>query len=83
MENFVVKLNAAIINPLIFLLFAAASVYFVFGLLQFVMNSSNDEARDKGKKHMVYGLVGLFIMVSVFGILNLVLNTFGLKPVSP
>lgn len=81
MENFVANLNAVIINPLIFLLFAAASVYFVYGLLQFVMNSSNDEAREKGKRHMVYGLVGLFIMVAVYGILNMLLGTFGLSTI--
>lgn len=82
MENFVANLNAVIINPLIFLLFAAAAVYFVFGLLQFVMNSSSDEARDKGKRHMVYGLIGLFIMVAVYGILNIILGTFNLPTVS-
>ena len=29
---------------------------------------------------MVYGLVGMLIMVSVYGIISLVMNTFGIDP---
>jgi uncharacterized membrane protein len=76
--EFVAKLNAAIINPLIFLLFALAALYFVIGLFQFVANSSSDEAREKGKRHMMYGVIGIFIMIGVFGIIQLLLNTFGI-----
>lgn len=79
MENFVATLNANIINPLIYLLFALAAVYFVIGLLQFVLNAANEEARAVGKRHMIYALIGLFIMVAVFGIINLVLGTFGIS----
>lgn len=78
MENFVANLNRVIINPLIFLLFALAALLFAWGLFQFVAKSSSEEARDKGKKHMLYGVLGIFIMVAAFGIINLVLGTFGI-----
>lgn len=81
MENFVANLNAVIINPLIYLLFAVAAVVFVAGLLQFLMSSSTDEGREKGKRHMTYGLIGLFIMTAAFGIINLLLRTFGIETI--
>ncbi|MDZ7726004.1 MAG: hypothetical protein U5L75_00265 [Candidatus Campbellbacteria bacterium] len=81
MAEFVARLNAVIINPLIVLLFALAALVFAWGLLQFVANSSNDEAREKGKKHMLYGILGIFIMVAAVSLINLVLNTFGISTI--
>ena len=78
-QNFVANLNAAILNPLIVLLFAAASLYLVFGLFMFVANSSNDEARAKGKRHILYALIGLFIMLSATTLIKIVLNTFNIS----
>ena len=66
-----------IINPLIGLLFAVGIAYFVWGAAQFILNADNEEARKKGKQHLLWSVIGLFIMVAVFGILRIVLNTFG------
>ena len=72
-------INAAIINPLIILMFAVATVVFVWGIVQFLARSGSDEARDIGKKHMVWGLVGMIIMVSVYGIIAFVLSTLDIS----
>lgn len=66
------KVNDAILTPIIVLLFALATGYFLFGLMKFIMNQDNDEAQSEGKKHMLWGVVGIAIMVSVWGILNLI-----------
>ena len=71
------KINKAIINPLIVLLFALALVYFVVGLLQYLLNPSNDEERSTGRSHILWGLVGMTIMVSVWGIMTIIVNTVG------
>jgi len=76
-EELIVKLNDAIFNPLILLLIAIATVYFLWGLSMFLANAEDSAERAEGKKKIVYGLIGLFVMVSVFGIIRLVLDTFG------
>ena len=48
---------------------------FLWGVVEFVARSNDDTAREKGKKHIVWGIIGLFIMLSAFGILNLICNT--------
>lgn len=78
LAEFVADLNRIIINPLILLLFSLAALLFAWGILQFVARSSNEEAREIGRQHMLYGLLGMFIMVAVFGIIRLLLNTFGI-----
>lgn len=77
--QFVARMNEVIINPLIFLLFALAVLYLLFGLFVFVANASNEDAREKGKRHMMYAVVGLFIMLGATAIIRILLNTFGIS----
>jgi hypothetical protein len=64
-----------IIIPLIKLLFAAGLVFFFWGLAQFIMNADSDEGRTKGKQHMIWGIVGMFIMIGAYAIINILTNT--------
>ncbi|OHA83353.1 MAG: hypothetical protein A2937_00735 [Candidatus Yonathbacteria bacterium RIFCSPLOWO2_01_FULL_47_33b] len=75
--NIIEKLNDLILNPLIVLLFAVAAGYFLFGLLRFIQNQDNETAQEEGKRHMVWGVIGIFLMVAVYGILNLIGTTVG------
>jgi len=68
-------LFAEIINPLIILLFAAALLYFIWGVLRFIYYPENTKERADGKRHMIWGIVGIAIMLSVFGIMNFIFNT--------
>jgi hypothetical protein len=71
------SIDRVIINPIIFFLFALATVYFLYGLTQYFLSPDNEEVRKKSKSQMIYGILGLFVMVAVFGILNLILTTIG------
>lgn len=62
-----------VVNPLIYLLFALAVVYFVWGVMVFIKNADNAEKRQEGYKHMIWGIIGAFIMISAKGIINLIL----------
>lgn len=64
-----------IVQPLIQLMFVIAIVVFIWGVVEMIISASNEEARSTGTKHMMWGLIGLFIMFSVYGILNLIVNT--------
>lgn len=71
--------NKVIINPLIILLFVLAVVYFVYGLVRYLLSPDNEEIRKSSKSHMLWGIIGMFIMVSVFGIMSLIINTLGVQ----
>ncbi len=67
-----------IINPLLLLLFAAGVLVFVFGIVEFFFEldvRGNQSAKENGKNHMLWGLIGLFVMSSVLAIINLIQNT--------
>lgn len=66
------------LNMLIPVLIAFALVVFFWGLVQYIWGSSGEGGTD-GKKVMTAGLIGLFVMVSVWGIIRLAQNTFGVN----
>lgn len=75
------NISRVIINPIILFLFAAAIAYFIYGIAQYLLNPDNEEIRKKSKSQMVSGVIGLFIMIAVFGIMTLIKNTIGAKDV--
>lgn len=78
-NSFLGHVNTEIINPLIVFLFALAMVYFLYGLFEFIANGSNDEKKTTGKSHMIWGIIGLTIMMGVWAILGVIVNTLGIE----
>jgi predicted small integral membrane protein len=74
------RISYYILNPLIIVGFVAALVYFIIGLVQFLKNrQANATALNEGKSHMIWGIVGLFIMVSAFAIMQILADVVGAK----
>jgi hypothetical protein len=71
-----------LLNTLLPLIIAAAVVYFVYGIAKYVM-AGDDDAKAAAKDKIVYGIIGLFVMVSVWGLVNILVNTFGISETGP
>jgi len=74
------KVIDQIINPLIPVLIGIGLIVFFWGIIQFVLNADSEEKRTTGKQHMMWGIIGIFIMVSVWGIIYLLQDFFGVVP---
>lgn len=68
-----------IFNPLVLFMIGVAILVFLWGIFEFLANYDEDSAQQQGKRHMFWGLVGMFIMFSVFGIMRFMIGTFGLS----
>jgi len=77
--EFVARVNEVILFPLITLLTAIAFLFFMYGCFIYISNANNPAAREVGRGHIMWGIVGMFVMLSAFGILSVAANTFGLK----
>ena len=73
--TFINNVEQYILNPIIGLMFAVAVVVFIYGVVEFIYGSDNEDRKSAGKNHMIWGVIGMFIMVSAFGIINLITNT--------
>jgi hypothetical protein len=78
MPEIIGKINQFILNPIIRLMFAVATLYLFWGIYQFISSETADSKREEGKKKIIYGLIGLFVMFSAYGLIRLVLATFGI-----
>lgn len=64
---------AAIVNPLIAILTGFAILAFVRGVAVFIWQADNEEKRAEGKKFMVWGIIGMFVLVAFWGIVRIIL----------
>jgi uncharacterized membrane protein len=66
-----------IIDPAIILIFTAGFLVFIWGLTQFMWNLKDGSGHEEGVQHMLWGIVGMFIMVSVLGIIAIITDFVG------
>lgn len=78
-RDFLAKLNDAILYPIIALLMGVALLVFLWGCFQFIRNADNSSARSEGRQNIMWGIIGMVIMVSAYAILNIAAGTFNLN----
>lgn len=63
-------------NVLVPVLFAVAFIVFLWGAFDvFILGSNDEEVKEKGKNLMLWGLIGFFVMVSIWGLVNILTGT--------
>lgn len=71
--SFIIDTINGIFVPVIF---AIAFIVFVWGAFEtFIIGANDDEVKTKGKNLMLWGLIGFFVMVSVWGLVNILIGT--------
>ena len=53
-----------------------ALLVFFWGLVKFINNAGSEDAKEEGRRLMIWGIVALFVMVSVWGLVNIMTGTF-------
>jgi uncharacterized membrane protein YidH (DUF202 family) len=76
LRNVVSDIVAFLSGSILPLLFLIALTWFIWGTIQFIRNSDNQEKRKEGRKRMLWGIIALFVMVSYLGITAIFTETF-------
>ncbi len=74
--DFVNSLTCFAGKALVPLVFAVALLVFVYGVVKYVIAAHDSNDREEGRMFMIYGIVALFVMVSVWGLVAVLANTF-------
>lgn len=81
--NFAVVLNyftCIIGSSVVPFIFALAMVSFIWGAVNFLIINADEEAkREQGKQFMLWGIIALTVMISVWGLVNILGSTFGIN----
>ncbi len=60
------------------IVFALALLFFFWGLAKFILAAGNSDAQAEGKNIMIWGVVALFIMASVWGLVGFLQSNLGI-----
>ena len=66
------------LNSVVPVLIAFGVVMFVWGVISFVV-ANDEEAKTKGRDRIIFGIIGLAVIIGLWGLVNLLRNTFGLN----
>lgn len=68
-----------LLNLFIRVVFGFAVLFFFWGTGQFILNAGVEKTRNEGKQKMLWGIIALFVMVSIFGIIRFAGSALGIN----
>ncbi|MDQ5961939.1 MAG: hypothetical protein QG669_331 [Patescibacteria group bacterium] len=77
LQDLLTLANCYISTGFVPIIFTLAFGYFVWGVIKYVISDSEKD-KAKGRQFMIWGIVALFAMVSVWGLVRVIGNTFGI-----
>lgn len=69
---------SSIINLIIPLLIAIALIVFIVGVIKYITAGADEEKRKEARNTIIYGVIGLFAIVAVWGLVGVISSTFGI-----
>ncbi len=72
-----IALVTSYLNDILFLLMGLAVVLFVWYVIKYFLRPDAD--RKEAGTYVMYAVIGFFVILSFWGIVNVLQNTFGLK----
>jgi hypothetical protein len=67
-----------LLDKLVIFLVALAVVWFIWNVIKYTM-SSDEEAKSKAKQQMIWGVIAIAVIVSIWGLVSVLQNTFGVQ----
>lgn len=71
-----IELLTEIVSSVIPVVVGLAVLIFFWGLANFILHADNEQKRAEGKQLMIWGIIALFVIVSVWGLVAVLTSTF-------
>ena len=66
-----------ILQQVIPILLIIGTIVFLWGVITYITAGPDEEKQTYGRYLIIYGLIGLFAMVAIWGIVRVLVQTFG------
>ncbi|MEI8249219.1 MAG: hypothetical protein WCG07_01860 [Candidatus Taylorbacteria bacterium] len=70
-------------NTAIQILIAFAVIWIIYNVVRYIMKADNPEARGPIGSAILWGIVGLFVILSIWGLVRILSNTFRTDSTAP
>lgn len=71
-----------LLNAIIPIIITVGVIFFILGVVQYVI-ADDEAAKTKGRDRMLYGIIGLFVIVTFWGLVTVLQNTLDVSPTAP
>ncbi len=71
-----------VMNAIIGVLFVVVTLFFIWGVVQYIMASGDETKVKAGKQHMIWGIIGMAVMVGVWALVKVIVDALGLGGVA-
>lgn len=68
-----------IVNQLVPIFSTIVVLVFFYGLIKYVLSAGDDDASKKAKSYMIRGIIGMFVLATIWGIIGFIQETIGNK----
>lgn len=75
--------GTCLIKSILPLLIMLAFIAFAWGVTQYILNAQEEAKREKGRQFMIWGLIAIAVITSIWGLVNILSKTFDLKSAAP
>ena len=76
----VVDVFALIMNRIVGIVIIFAIIWFIWGLAEYIFEDSGDaKNRAKGRERMIMGVIALFVIISIWGLVRFLQNSLGIQ----
>ncbi len=72
----IAEIVANIVRMAIAIVIGLAVLGFLLGVYKYFFSGGYAEGIEEGRKYMIYGIIGLFVMVSIWGLVGILSDTF-------
>ena len=77
-SDFVTDISTFISKILIPFIFSLALIVFLYGVFNyFILGGGDESKREEGRKLMLWAIIAFVVMISIFGIVNLIAGGLG------
>lgn len=77
LTTFICKIGD-ILNIIVPILIALGVIYFIWGVITYVI-SDDEEAKQAGRNRIIFGIIGLAVIIGLWGLVRILTNTFGIE----
>ena len=74
---------SGIIDQIVPFLVGLGVFVIIWGIFTYITHSAEEEKRTEARQYIVYGIIGIFLMLSVWGLVTILRNTFSLTNETP
>jgi len=79
LKSLITNIIKCLLNPLVVLMVGLSIIIFIWGVFKFIRSDSGSDDKSAGRAFMFWGIVGIFVMISLWGLVNVLQHTFVLS----